>query len=103
MGSISISESVWFDLIKREMGPSGWQFQKVSSDKDNGILIENSPSTLRALIEQKKGKEDVTNHLRQLLEAILKDVCHSLEVKVAFANEQYRIRYDCGTRPLSAL
>lgn len=77
-------ESVWFDLIKREMGPSGWLFHEVSADNDNGILLENSPSTLRALIEQKKGKEDVTIDLRKLLEAILKEVCYALEVKVAF-------------------
>ncbi|AGI69860.1 hypothetical protein OAN307_c45030 [Octadecabacter antarcticus 307] len=77
-------ESVWFDLIKREMGPAGWLFHEVSSDNDNGILLENSPSILRGLIEQKKGKEDVTNDLRKLLEAILKDVCNALEVKVAF-------------------
>lgn len=85
-------EHVWFDLIKREMGPAGWLFHEVSADNDNGILLENSPSTLRALIEQKRDKEDVTNDLRKLLEAILKDVCHSLEVKVAFrfneANEK---------------
>jgi recombinational DNA repair ATPase RecF len=77
-------ESVWFDLIKREMDPAGWLFHEVSADSDNGILLENSPSTLRALIGQKKGKEDVTNDLRKLLEAILKDVCHALEVKVTF-------------------
>lgn len=77
-------ESVWFDLIKREMGQAGWLFHEVSADNDNGILLENSPSTLRALIAQKKGKEDVTNDLRKLLEVILKDVCHALEVKVTF-------------------
>ncbi|UWQ09682.1 AAA family ATPase [Aliiroseovarius crassostreae] len=77
-------ENVWFDLIKREMAPSGWLFHEVSADNENGILLENSPATMRALIDQKKGKEDVTNDLRKLLEAILKDVCYALEVKVAF-------------------
>ncbi|KUJ77752.1 AAA family ATPase [Ruegeria profundi] len=77
-------ENVWFDLIKREMAPSGWLFHEVSADNENGILLEKSPATLRALIDQKKGKEDVTNDLRKLLEAVLKDVCYALEVKVAF-------------------
>ncbi|MCR9135725.1 MAG: hypothetical protein NXI27_07015 [Alphaproteobacteria bacterium] len=77
-------ENVWFDLIKREMASSGWLFHEVQSDDDNGILLNHSPSNLRELIQQKKDKEDVTNDLRKLLEAILKDICFALEVKVAF-------------------
>jgi hypothetical protein len=77
-------ENVWFDLIKREMSPAGWLFHEVSADSDNGILLEHSPSTLRALIDQKRGKDDVTNDLRKLLEAVLKDISCALEVKVAF-------------------
>ncbi|MBK5924777.1 hypothetical protein CCR90_13565 [Rhodovulum sulfidophilum] len=77
-------ENVWFELVKREMASSGWQFHELSSDKSNGILLENSPSTLRELINLKRDKEDVTNDLRKLLEAILKQICYALEVKLAF-------------------
>lgn len=77
-------ESVWFDLIKREMRESGWLFHEVRADDENGILLDQSPATLKAIIQKKKGKEDVTNDLRKLLEAILKEICHALEVKVAF-------------------
>ncbi len=77
-------ENIWFDIIKREMGQHGWIFHEVQSDGANGILLENSPVTLKEIIEQKRGKEDVTNDLRKLLELVLKDICHALEVKVAF-------------------
>lgn len=77
-------ESVWFDLIKKEMAQSGWLFHEVRSDETNGILMDESPATLKAIIEKKKGKEDVTNDLRKLLESVLKEICHALEVKVSF-------------------
>ncbi len=77
-------ESVWFDLIKRELRESGWLFKEVKADSDNGILLDESPATFRSLIEAKRGKLDVTNDLRKLLEATLKEICYALEVKVAF-------------------
>ncbi len=77
-------ENVWFDIIKREMGQHGWLFHEVRSDDTNGILLENSPATLKEIIKQKKGKEDVSNDLRKLLELVLKNICHALQVKVAF-------------------
>ncbi|CUH68396.1 hypothetical protein TG4357_03541 [Thalassovita gelatinovora] len=77
-------ENIWFDIIKREMGQHGWIFHEVRSDGANGILLENSPATLKEIIEQKKGKEDVTNDLRKLLELVLKNICQALEVRVAF-------------------
>jgi hypothetical protein len=77
-------ENIWFDIIKREMGQHGWLFHEVRSDDANGIVLEYSPASLRDIIEQKKGKEDVTNDLRKLLELVLKNICQALEVKVAF-------------------
>lgn len=77
-------ESVWFDLIKRELRESGWLFKEVKADSDNGILLDESPATFRSLIEAKRGKLDVTNDLRKLLEATLKEICYALEVRVAF-------------------
>ncbi|MBI1235181.1 AAA family ATPase [Hyphobacterium sp.] len=77
-------ENIWFDIIKKEMAEQGWVFHEIRSDDANGILLENSPSTLKQIIEEKKGKEDVTNDLRKLLELVLKGICQALEVKVAF-------------------
>lgn len=77
-------ENIWFDIIKKEMGQHGWLFREVRSDDVNGILLENSPASLKEIIQQKKGKEDVTNDLRKLLELVLKNICQALEAKVAF-------------------
>lgn len=77
-------ENIWFDIIKKEMAQHGWLFQELRSDDTNGILLENSPASLKEIIKQKKGEEDVTNDLRKLLELVLKNICHALEVKVAF-------------------
>ena len=77
-------ENIWFDLIKKEMSQQGWLFGEVYASDGNGILVDNSPATLKEIIEKKKGKEDVTNDLRKLLEAVLKDICVALEVKVTF-------------------
>ncbi|HBH90003.1 AAA family ATPase [Ponticaulis sp.] len=82
-------ENIWFDIIKREMAQQGWIFHEIQPDSTNGMRLENSPSSLRDIIEAKKGKEDVTNELRKLLERTLKEICQALEVKVAFRfNEQ---------------
>jgi len=77
-------ENIWFDLIKKEMDHKAWLFREVYADGDNGILMDESPATLKEIIEKKKGKEDVTNDLRKLLEAVLKEISFALEVKVAF-------------------
>ncbi len=77
-------ENIWFDLIKKEMSQKDWLFLEVKSDDDNGILLDESPATLKTIIEKKKGKEDVTSDFRNLLEAVLKDICYALEVKFAF-------------------
>ena len=50
----------------------------------NGIVLDDSPASFKEIIAQKKGKDDVTNDLRKLLEMVLKEICASLEVKVAF-------------------
>lgn len=61
-------ESVWFDIIKKEMAQYGWKFHEVRADGPNGIVLDDSPASLKEIIAQKKGKDDVTNDLRKLLE-----------------------------------
>jgi recombinational DNA repair ATPase RecF len=77
-------ESVWFEIIKKEMAQHGWKFHEVRSDGPNGIVLDDSPASLKEIIAQKKGKDDVANDLRKLLEMVLKEICASLEVKVTF-------------------
>ncbi len=82
-------EYYWFELIKKELGPEGWIFNEVRWDNENGILLDLSPQNLRDLIEKKrKSGESVGNDLRKLLERLLKEVCESLEVKVAYRSNE---------------
>jgi hypothetical protein len=77
-------EAFWFDVIKRELGPKGWITFEVTCDDDNGIQIEPNTKDLKALILTKRAKYDVSNDLRKLLEATLKEICFACEVKLAF-------------------
>jgi hypothetical protein len=77
-------EAFWFDIIKKELVPDGWLVKEVICDIDNGIQIEPSANDLIALIAAKRQKFDVSNDLRKLLEATLKEICCALEVKMAF-------------------
>ncbi len=77
-------ERFWFEMIQKELSQSGWLFKEVEWDADNGIQLSPSVGDLKALIEEKRKKHDVSNDIRKLLEASLKEICHALEVKVAF-------------------
>jgi len=78
-------EQVWFELIRRELRPDGWILKEVQWDETNGTMLRQSPADFREFIEQKRQrKEDIENDLRKLLEQNLKELCHNLEVKVAF-------------------
>jgi hypothetical protein len=77
-------EGFWFDIIKKELVPDGWLAKEVICDAENGIQIEPSANDLIALIAAKRQKFDVSNDLRKILEATLKEICCALEVKMAF-------------------
>lgn len=77
-------EHLWFDLIKKELSQTGWLFKEVEWDAQNGIQLSPSAIDLRALIDQKRKKHDVSNDIRKLLEASLKEICYALEVKLSF-------------------
>ena len=77
-------ERFWFEMIQKELTQSGWLFKEVEWDADNGIQLSPSAADLKALIEEKRKKHDVSNDIRKLLEASLKEICHALEVKLAF-------------------
>jgi hypothetical protein len=57
---------------------------EVACNDDNGIRVEPSTKDLKALINMKRQKYDVSNDLRKLLEATLKEICFACEVKTAF-------------------
>lgn len=78
-------ERHWFEMIKKEMGPAGWLLRQVDWSPENGIQLQMAPADLRGLIKLKREQgHDVGNDLRTLLEAVLKEICHSLEVRVPF-------------------
>lgn len=77
-------EAFWFDIIKRELAPQRWITLEVVCDDENGIQIEPSAKDLKDLILAKRVKYDVSNDLRKLLEATLKEICCSCDVKMAF-------------------
>jgi hypothetical protein len=83
-------EAFWFEMIKKELGPDGWLLKEMTWDETNGAQIDNSAKDIRDLIELKRKKGvDVSNDLRKLTEATLKELAFALEVKMAFRyNEQ---------------
>lgn len=78
-------ESFWFEMIRKELAPGGWQIRELSWDDENGARIGDSSKDLRVLIAAKRRKGiDVSNDLRKLTEAMLKELAVDLEVKMAF-------------------
>ena len=78
-------ERHWFEIIKKELASAGWIIREVDWDRENGVQLRGVPADLRGLIELKRSQgHDVANDVRTLLEAVLKEICHSLQVKMAF-------------------
>jgi hypothetical protein len=77
-------EAFWFDMIKKELLPQGWIARDLVCDNDNGIQIEPSAKDIKTLIVTKRQKYDVSNDLRKMLEATLKEICFNCDVKLAF-------------------
>lgn len=78
-------EHFWFEIIKRELGAAGWILREVDWTPENGVQIKGTSADQRELIREKKAKgESVANDMRTLLEMVLKEICYSLEVKMAF-------------------
>jgi len=78
-------ERYWFEMIKKELASAGWIICELEWTPENGIQIRGTPEDLRAMIEVKRRQgHEVANDVRTLLEKILKEICFSLEVKMAF-------------------
>lgn len=78
-------ERHWFELIKKELASEGWIICEVDCDPENGVQLRGTPEDLRALITLKLSQGfEVENDLRTLLERVLKEICNSLQIKMAF-------------------
>ncbi|HEV8620945.1 MAG TPA: hypothetical protein VGQ79_07965, partial [Nitrospiraceae bacterium] len=86
-------ENFWFDSIREELIGLGWIVKEVEWDYDNGIRWLSGSGDLRQLIEEKKKKKlPVGNDIRILLERRLKEICHSLRVRMAFLPNDHNER-----------
>lgn len=78
-------ERHWFDMIKKELGPAGWLLRQVDWSNENGVQLHMAPADLRELITMKRAQgHEVGNDVRTLLEAVLKEICCAVEVRVPF-------------------
>lgn len=78
-------EQFWFEMIKKELVSVGWIIKEIDWSPENGIQLKATPADLKELIKLKRSQgHDVANDIRTLLEKILKEICSSLEVKLAF-------------------
>ena len=96
-------EAVWFEMIKKELGPEGWLISELEMLPDGCIHLKGSAKNLKETVAQKAVNGTITaNHLRTLLERLLKEICYRLEAKMAFRFNQENERRMSGEL-LSAL
>lgn len=78
-------ERHWFEIIKKELAGVGWIIHEVDWSQENGVQLRAVPEDLRELIKLKRAQgHNVANDVRTLLEEMLKEICRSLQVKMAF-------------------
>jgi recombinational DNA repair ATPase RecF len=78
-------EPFWFELIKRELPPAGWNAFELEAASGSGIRLKLSTRDLKEQIISKRKLGTLTaNELRTATERILKDIGFGLEVKMAF-------------------
>jgi recombinational DNA repair ATPase RecF len=78
-------ERFWFEMIKKELQPSGWLVAEFETVTGAGIHLKKSAKSAKEEISEKKQNGTLTpNHLRTMFERILKEIGFALEVKVAF-------------------
>lgn len=80
-------EKDWFDYIANMVKGKGWKIHKIKWDVQQGASIEVPLIDLKSRIEHKLQQQDIAelgNLIRKYLERLLKEVCHSLEVRVKF-------------------
>lgn len=80
-------ESEWFSYVKQIAKKKSWLLGEIKWTEPKGTHLDEQPSELKKLIEINLNNGTINilgNPIRQYLEAILKDICLHLEVKVSF-------------------
>jgi len=76
-------EEFWYQMMKKKF--PNWIFKEVCWDYITGIRFKDTKVDLLLEISDKHSRgEKVGNELRTYIEALLKDICLALEVKLAF-------------------
>lgn len=75
-------EEYWYQMMKRKF--PNWVFKEVCWDFNSGIRFKDIRyDPMENIVEKLAKGEKVGNELRTYLEALLKDICIALEVKLA--------------------
>ena len=80
-------EIEWFSYVRQLAKRKGWTIGEIKWTETKGTHLDKKPDDLKVLIENalNDGNIDILgNPIRKYLEAILKDICLNLEVKVSF-------------------
>jgi energy-coupling factor transporter ATP-binding protein EcfA2 len=80
-------EKDWFDYIANMVKGKGWKIHKIKWNVNQGASIEIPLTDLKSRIEfklQQQDTDELGNLIRKYLEKLLKEVCHSLGVRVKF-------------------
>jgi recombinational DNA repair ATPase RecF len=78
-------EPFWFEMVKKEMAPSGWLLSELEVVTESGIRLKTSSKDVKEQITYKMKDGTLTaNEVRTAMERILKEIGFRLEVKMAF-------------------
>ncbi len=88
-------EAEWFSYVRQLAKKKSWVIGEIKWTDVKGAHLEEKPNDLKELIEKglaNSSIDTIGNPMRKYLEAILKDICLNLDVKVCFrmneANEK---------------
>lgn len=80
-------EAEWFSYVRQPAKRAGWTIGEIKWTDIKGTHLDDKPGDLKELIEyglSNSAVETLGNPIRRYLEAILKDICLNLDVKVSF-------------------
>ncbi len=80
-------ESEWFSYVRQIAKKKGWLLGEIKWTEPKGTHLDEQPNELKELIEFNLANGTITilgNPIRRYLEALLKDICLNLDVKVSF-------------------
>ncbi len=80
-------EIEWFSYVRQLAKKKNWAIGEIKWTETKGTHLDEKPDELKAFIENALNNGDIDvlgNPIRKYLEAVLKDICLNLDVKVSF-------------------